>query len=146
MSDTNAEEVYNRLNRELLGRLDRLNHRIVLLDEQIRVNDRIIRGINSRYDLDGYESSSSSEVEVVTRSSHGYEREDYPDSSDDSTVAYNAFDHGVLERNPYDSDDDSETVVEEWTDPFITPVRRELALGQWYMEDLDDGLDILDDL
>ena len=148
LGNLTVDEIYHRLNSGLIERINGLNRRIAQLDAQIRASDRILNGIRGDEERDGYESSSesSSGIEVTTRSSE-YEREDFPSSSDDETVAYDAY-YDPVEVDS-DSDDDTETVVEEWHDPFVTPIRRESTLGHWYMADMSDietGLEFLDNL
>ncbi len=83
------------MNEDIDLRIERLNRRIEVLNEQIRLNDAHLANLNDMDD--GYAGDDLFDQE-------GFEYEEYPDDGSDS-------------------DSDAETVVEPWEDPSVTPSR-----------------------
>lgn len=123
--------------RQIEQRIAQLDERIVALDRQLSVNERILETveIEERY----YDDLFSDDE---------YEREDYPSSddsteySDDETVVY----YDARSDDGYGSDmSDASTVVvmDEWEDPYKTPMR---GYQLYYPAHLDEGFEILENL
>lgn len=121
--------------RVIEARIARLDERILALDRQLAVNERILETVNIEPE---YMDDLFSDDE--------YEREDYPssddssDDSDDDTVVY----HDARSDDGYESDvSDDDTVVCEWVNPYRTPERR---YQLYYPAYLDEGLEILENI